>query len=70
MNAETIQEYLRRKPFEPFEVQLSSGQTHQVGHPEFAFVLGSRLVVGYTGTNRVADLSLIHVTRVTTLQSA
>lgn len=34
MNAETIREYLRRKPFEPFVIRMSNGEIHEIRHPE------------------------------------
>jgi hypothetical protein len=31
MNADTIREFVRRQPFEPFVIRLSHGETHEVG---------------------------------------
>ena len=70
MNAETLRELLDRKPFEPFEVQLSSGEVHQIRHPEFAFVLKSNLVIGYPDSDKIAICSLLHIASVKTLQAA
>jgi len=61
MNAEAIQEVLRRQPFEPFEVRMSNGDAHPVRHPEFAMLLPSRLVVGDPVSDRLSILSLMHV---------
>ena len=61
MNGATIQELLQSRPFEPFEVRMSNGDVHQIRNPEFAFVLRSRLVIGYPNTDRVALCSLIHI---------
>lgn len=30
MNAETIREYLRREPFEPFVIRMSNGEMHEI----------------------------------------
>jgi hypothetical protein len=68
MNTEAIRELLQRRPFEPFEVLMSSGEVHQVKHPEFVVLLPSRLVVTDPISDRVAILSLIHVTEVRMLQ--
>jgi hypothetical protein len=70
MNAETIRELLRRRPFEPFEVHMTNGEIHQVRHPEMTMVVGPRLVVGYPDTERVAILSLLHVATIEMPQAA
>ncbi len=70
MNAETLRELLHRKPFEPFEVRLSSGEIHQIRHPEFAFLLKSNMVIGYPDSDRVAVCSLLHITAIETLARA
>lgn len=70
MNADTIREMLRRQPFEPFEVRLSSGEVHEVRHPEFAIVTPGRLVIADPVTERVSILSLFHITELRTPQRA
>ena len=61
MNRETIQEWLHRRPFEPFEVHLSNGDVHQVHNPEFAMVLRTNVIIGYPNTDRHAICSLLHI---------
>lgn len=61
MDRQTIQELLHRRPFEPFEVHLSSGEVHQVHNPEFAVLLRSNLFIGYPNSNRFALCSLLHI---------
>jgi hypothetical protein len=68
MNAEAIREMLGRRPFEPFEVVMSSGERHVVKHPEFAILLPSRLIVTDPVADRAAMLSLIHVTELRPVQ--
>lgn len=70
MNADTIREVLRRTPFEPFEVRMSSGEVHKVNHPEFAMVTPGRLVIADPETERIAILSLFHITEIRTAQAA
>lgn len=70
MSKETIQKLLQRRPFEAFEVRLSSGEAHRVQHPEFAFLLQSNIVIGYPGTDQVAICALLHITSVQALQQA
>lgn len=68
MNAEAIREFLNRRPFEPFEVVMSSGERHSVRHPECFIILPSRAVIADPVADRVAILSLIHVTELRVLQ--
>jgi len=70
MSAETIREILKRTPFEPFQVLMSTGEVHDVRHPEFAMVTPGRLVVAVPATDRIAILSLIHITEIRMLQPA
>ena len=59
MNAEAIREMLTRRPFEPFEVVMSSGERHLVKHPEFLMLLPSKVAIGDPITDRLAVLSLM-----------
>ncbi len=70
MNAETIRELVRRQPFEPFEIRMTNGDVHHVRHPEMVMIVGRRLVVGYPDTERIAILSLVHVTAIDMPQMA
>ena len=70
MDAEAIRELLHRQPFQPFEIVMSSGEVHQVIHPEFAIVSPSRVVVVDPVTERLAILSRVHITEVRTPQAA
>ena len=67
---ETIREWLNRRPFEPFVVRLSNGETHEVRHPENVILLKSRIVIGYPESDRAVHCSLIHVNSIEALQSA
>ena len=70
MNAEALRVLLRRQPFEPFEVRMTNGETHQVRHPENALVTGSRMVIDIPETDRMIILSLLHVAAVEMVRSA
>ncbi|HUY35377.1 MAG TPA: hypothetical protein VMV69_21715 [Pirellulales bacterium] len=63
MSNETIQQMLRRQPFEPFEIRLSNGEVHEVRHPENAAVGRTRLVIMYpdTETDRMVICDLNHI---------
>jgi hypothetical protein len=49
---------------------MSSGEVHQVKHPEFAIVSPSRVVVVDPVTERLAILSRVHITEVRMPQAA
>jgi hypothetical protein len=75
MRAEDVLEFVQRRPFEPFRLTLTSGQTYDVVHPEFAIVGKSVVAVGVPegeGESRVADrvatVSLFHITQLEPLQ--
>lgn len=70
MNAETIREWLSRRPFEPFLLAMSNGETHPVKHPENVIVLKTRIIVGYPETDQVVHVSLLHINSVKPLQAA
>jgi len=70
MDAEAIRDLLHKQPFEPFEIVMSSGDVHQVKHPEFAIVSPSRVVVVDPVTERLAILARVHITEVRAPQTA
>ena len=70
ITAAHLQELFHQKPFEPFRIFMSDGSHHDVPHPEFAWVFGSRVFVGVaagpsakTG-GQVKQLSLLHISRI------
>ena len=62
MTMESIREFIRREPFEPFVVRLSSGEAHEILHPECVAITKSKVVITYPEEDRVVHCSLIHVT--------
>jgi hypothetical protein len=64
MNAEALRKLLEIRPFEPIEVELSSGQVFLVKHPETVIVLKNTLVVADPETETVQWTSLIHIVAV------
>ena len=68
MNADAIRELVRRQPFAPFVIRLSSGEAHEVRHPECILVTKTRLVITDPQEDRIAVCSLMHVTSVDYLQ--
>jgi hypothetical protein len=69
MNADTIRDYLRREPFEPFMIRLSNGEFHEIRHPECAFVMKTKMIVYYPDDDRSVTCSLVHVNSIETLQA-
>ena len=74
MNAEALRKLLNVRPFEPVEVELSSGQVFTIKHPENVIVLKNTLVVADPDTDTVQWTSLVHIVamhrRQTSLPSA
>ena len=70
MNADTIREFLRREPFEPFVIRMSNGEVHEIRHPECALVMKTKVIVGYPDDDRSATCALVHVNSIETLQAS
>ena len=45
MTAETLRDWLRRRPFLPFRIKTSDGDAYEIRHPEMAFVTRAEVVV-------------------------
>ena len=69
MSHDALNEMLRRRPFIPFRVRLSSGECHDVRHPEMAMLLKSRIVIADPLMDRLAICTLLHITSVEEAQS-
>jgi hypothetical protein len=55
---DTIRELLARRPFSPFRVALSSGDTFEVRHPEFAWLTKGGLYVGLPAAGGNGEVEL------------
>ena len=69
MTVQTLRDLLAARPFRPFRLVMSSGQTYEVRHPEMALLTRTSILVGVD----VADdgvpaefkiCSLLHVTAI------
>lgn len=69
MTVQTFRDLLTKRPFQPFRLVMSSGETYEVRHPEMAFVTRTDILVGVD----IADdgipaefkiCSLLHVTAI------
>lgn len=70
MNEANMREFLNAKPFEPFRVVMSSGQSHLVKHPENVVLTKTKIVIVDPELDSVAICALLHVTSVETQQAA
>jgi len=70
ITARRLLEHLRARPFRPFRLCLSDGSSHDVPHPEFAWVFGSTIFIGVPGRSNdraeeyVKEVAILHVTRI------
>lgn len=69
MSVPAIQELLISRPFRPFRITLSSGQSYEVRHPEMALLTRTDLLVGVdTAEDGVPAefriCSLLHITTI------
>jgi len=46
MTTTMVRDLLRQRPFKPFRVVMSSGESYEVRHPEMAWVTKNDLFVG------------------------
>jgi len=71
MTLDNVLELLRRRPFEPFRIVTSSGESYEVRHPEMAWPIRNGLYVGLGGKarlpERAAFVSLLHISALETL---
>ena len=73
MTVQTFHDLLHEKPFRPFRLVMSSGQTYEVRHPEMAWLTRSDILVGIGDTRdgipaRFKICSLLHVTAIEPLE--
>jgi hypothetical protein len=73
MTADTVREFLRRTPFEPFRVVMSSGESYNVMHPEMALVSARALVLALPESShaegeRLVFCSYLHIAHLETLK--
>jgi hypothetical protein len=75
MTLQTYRDLLSARPFQPFRLVTSSGQSYEVRHPEMAMLTRTRLLVGIGDTDDEVPAefkicSLLHVTAVEPLSPA
>jgi hypothetical protein len=70
MNADTIRQWVNRRPFEPFELRLSKGEACAIRHPEGIAIGKNRIAIADPETDRIVHVVLIHVNSIHHLQAA
>jgi hypothetical protein len=75
MTVQTFRELLAQRPFKPFRLVMSSGQSYEVGHPEMAMLTKSDLLVGTGDTDEGVPAefkicSLLHVSAIEPIGSS
>ena len=75
MTADTFRQILRRAPFKPFRVVMSSGESYNVMHPEMAFVTARTLILAipdptHPEGERLVFCSYLHIAHVEVLKPA
>ena len=75
MTVQTFQELLQRRPFQPFRLVMSSGESYEVRHPEMAMLTRTDLLVGVEEADdgvpaEFKICSLLHVSAIEPLASS
>jgi hypothetical protein len=70
MNANAIREWLRREPFEPFQLRLSNGEVYEVRHPELVALARTQLALADPAADRIQFIALMRVNSIGALQTA
>ena len=69
MTVQTFRNLLKERPFKPFRLVMSSGQSYEVQHPEMAWVTKTDILVGIDSEDdgvpaEFKICSMLHVTAV------
>jgi hypothetical protein len=75
MTLQPYRELLAARPFQPFRLVMSSGQSYEVRHPEMAMLTRTSMLVGIDDTDEGVPAefkicSLLHVTTIEPLSAA
>jgi hypothetical protein len=68
MTVDMLRDLVLRRPFEPFVINLSSGESHEVRHPECLAIGKTRVYVSYPEDDRLVICSMLHITSIEALQ--
>jgi len=70
MTVQIFRELLTQRPFKPFRLVMSSGQTYDVRHPEMAMLTRSDILVGIGDMDEgvPADFKICSLLQVTSIE--
>jgi len=73
MTVQTFRNLLKERPFKPFRLVMSSGQSYEVRHPEMALITKSDILIGVDIDDDEVPAefkicSMLHVTAVEPLE--
>ena len=66
MRHHELYEALHQQPFEPFRILLTTGETHVIRHPDFAWLTRTSVLIGRSSEkddipDRTSRYDLLHV---------
>lgn len=64
MNREALQELLRKEPFEPFRIRLSSGDFYEVRDPSSVALMKNRAFIAMPDGERWSFCAYLHIAAV------
>jgi len=75
MTLQDFQKLLKTRPFQPFRIIMSSGERYEVRHPEMAFLLRTKIVLGLDPDKQgIAEdwtmCSLLHITAIEPVETS
>ncbi len=70
MEANTLNELLRRQPFQPFRLKLSNSEAVDIRNPALVVLMKRDIFIADPSGDRFHIYSLMHVVRVESLQAA
>jgi hypothetical protein len=70
MSLETINKFLKQRPFIPFEVVMSGGERYRITHPEIAVANKGYLLIAYPESDSIEVCALLRITAVHFLEPA
>ena len=70
MDAETINELLKRQPFSPFKVKLSNQETVDILNPDLVVVMKRDIFIADPSRDHFHIYSLMHVVSIESAQAA
>jgi hypothetical protein len=76
MIPEELRDSARQKPFQPFRIVLTDGETYEIRHPDLLWVGQRTAYVGLTGSpgqtffERSVKIDLLHISRIEPIEGS